>query len=197
MVELPMTAQHWNVEYSGYGKVEFDAKTNQIEIAPKEARTPQSTHATLILSKQILTNTFDLIVEYKNNKALRAGPPNPWEVFWLFFQYQKVHGSNKRTNYVIAKPNGIELGKAFDEVGQSFLKTADYPVASYNQWHQLRIKRNATQLTLYFDNKKVFEWQESNDQEKLFDHLGVIGLYSEDASVTIRKTCLQVTPDGH
>lgn len=190
MREIPLSSQHWNVEYSGFGKIEFDHKTNEILIAPQEARTPQSTHASLVLSKQILTNYFDLIVEYKNNEPLRKTMPNPWEVFWLFFQYQKV-GGQKRTNYAVAKPNGMELGKAFDEVGQTFLKTTDYPKTSFNQWHQLRIKRMGPQLILYFDNKKIFAWQASPDQDRLYDHHGPIGLYSEDASVTIRKLCLQ------
>ncbi len=186
-----MNSQNWTVAYSGYGKIEFDHKTNEILIAPQQARTPQSTHASLVLSNQHVTNNFDVIVEYKNNEPLRTTAPNPWEVFWLFFQYQKGVGPHKTTNYAVAKPNGIELGKAFDEVGQSFLKTVDHPIASFNQWHQLRIKRSGEKLTLYFDNKKIFDWDDKNAKEKLYDHQGPLGLYSEDASVTIRKVCLR------
>lgn len=188
MKEVPLTKHHWLTEYLGYGNVDY-LKSNEIFMSPKRARTPQSTHATLVLSNFTLAENFDLIVEYKNNQALREQTPNPWEVFWLFFQYQKATERQKLTNYVVAKPNGIELGKAFDEEGQEFLKTASSPTASFNEWHQLRVKRENSVVTIYFDEKKALEWKPSDTEQQLFNHEGYVGLYSEDASVTIRKFC--------
>lgn len=190
---IPLSQLNWGVEYSGYGSIEFSQKTNEIFMSPRAARGPQSTHASLIPSKFILNQDYDLFVEYKNNKPLRAESPNPWEVFWLFFQYQKSEGRSKLTNYLMAKPNGIEMGKAFDEDGQTFIKTVDHPKASFNQWHLLRIKKQKDEISVYFDQQKVFDWkapEDSNDQTSLFTHQGQIGLYSEDASVVIRRVCV-------
>ena len=185
--EIALSPQLWQTEYSGYGHVEFSPSINEILMSPKPARSPQSTHASLVLSKFSLPNDFELIVEYKNNQALRSVNPNTWEVFWLFFQYRKEQDGTKSTNYVIAKPNGMELGKAYGEVEQVYVKTVDSPKATFNQWHQLRIKKHQQALKVLFDQQQAFD----TNMQDLFTHEGFIGLYSEDASVTIRKFCIR------
>ena len=183
--EITLSPSNWTVEYSGYGNVEFTSE-QEIDVTPRPARTPQSTHASLVLSKLNLPNNFDVLVEYKNNRALRKNTPNPWEVFWLFFQYQKQDNNSKITNYIVAKTNGVELGKAFGETGQEFIKTVEKPHATFNEWHLLRLNKTDSELLIELDGQKAM----GSSSQGLFQHQGRLGLYSEDAAVTIRKVCL-------
>ncbi len=191
-VELPLNQQNWKTEYEGFGRVTF--ADEQIRMEPKSARTPQSTHASLVLSNLILpAGDFDLYVEYKNELALRETPPNPWELFWILFQYQQGPQQTKVTNYIIAKPNGIELGRASGLVDQTFLKTSEQPRAQFNKWHTLELIRKNSILTVIFDGKKAFDWNDldsTDENKKLFNQTGRIGLYSEDAKVTIKRVCV-------
>lgn len=190
-IEVPLTQEHWKTEYEGFGKVSIDGNSKQIKMSPKAARTPQSTHASLVVSKLALpANEFDVFIEYKNEQTLRNSPPNPWELLWVFFQYQAGPADTKTTNYVVAKANGIELGKAFGHEDQIFLKTSEQPKAAFNKWHTLRLRKRDSKLEVYFDNKLALNWQEQTNAQ-LFNQPGKIGLYSEDASVTIRRVCAQ------
>lgn len=191
--EIPLNQQNWKTEYEGFGRVSYE--DGKIRMEPKSARTPQSTHASLVLSNLILpAGDFDLFVQYKNELALRATPPNPWELFWILFQYQQGPEQTKVTNYIIAKPNGMELGRASGLVDQRFLKTSDEPRAQFNKWHTLQLVRKGPVLTVIFDGKKVFDWNdlESPDENlRLFNQTGRIGLYSEDARVVVKRVCVR------
>ena len=126
-VESMLDQKQWNVAYTGYGRVDFEVKDGKkaVNMEPALARSPQSTHASLVLSKfKLPADSFDLHIQFMNDKPVR-GPAaaNPWETFWLMFQYQPQAKGQKTTNYIAAKPNGIELGTAFGDVGQTFLRT--------------------------------------------------------------------------
>ena len=183
--DIPLTVENWKTEYSGYGKVIY--QDNKIFMAPKEARIPQNTHASLVLSKfKVLSDNFEIVVDYKNVTSLRKVKPNTWEVFWLFFNYVPGADNVKTANYVVAKPNGIELGRAAKLTEQAFIKTAEEPRATFNEWHRLKVHKAGGALKVYFDEVFVFETSE----DQLFTAHGKIGLYTEDASVVIKRVCL-------
>ena len=202
LIEIPLHPQAWTVEYSGYGRVEFAPQKNELWMSPQGARTPQATHASLVLSHfKLDPKSFHVVVEYQNLHPLRTGTANPWEVFWLFFQYQKQPSGLKSTNYVIAKTNGLEMGRASGTNQQDFLKTTDSPKADFNRWHRLELRRSPTQLSVILDDEKAFDWEIPSPAPSgkpsapdLFDQEGQLGLYTEDAEVLIRKVCLRNGP---
>ena len=185
--EIPLTNEYWKTEYDGYGQVVYQPEPQMISMAPQAARNPASTHASLVLSKfDIDSDNFDLLVEYKNVAALREENPNPWEVFWLFFNYVPAVEGQKTTNYVLAKPNGFELGRASQSVDQVFVKTSEEVKASFNEWHTTRVQMQDGVGKFYFNEKYVFDAASS----ALYTAKGKIGLYTEDASVIVKKVCL-------
>ena len=185
---IALSSLYWTEAYDGYGKITFSGGILHLE--PRRARSPQSTHASLVLSKAILpSEKFDILIEYKNSEALRRESPNPWELLWVFFQYQPAGGLEKTTNYVIAKTNGLEIGKAFGEIGQTFLKTDESSRAGFEKWHTLRIQRDGGNLRVQLDAHPPLLWKDS-DSTRLYNQQGGIGLYTEDARVSVRKVCV-------
>lgn len=185
--EIPLTTEYWKTEYDGYGQVVYQPEPQMISMAPQAARNPASTHASLVLSKFDLdSDNFDLLVEYKNVVALREENPNPWEVFWLFFNYVPGVAGNKTTNYVMAKPNGFELGTASQLVDQVFVRTSEEAKASFNEWHTMRVQMQDGIGKFYFNEKFVFDAASS----ALYTAKGKLGLYTEDASVIVKRVCV-------
>lgn len=191
---VPLNPENWTSAYTGYGEISFNDGVAQL--APRAARSPQSTHASLALSKlELPADDFKLQVEYRNIQALRAGPPNPWELLWIFFQYRNGSPNGKTTNYVVAKTNGLEIGKAFGEVDQVFLKTTEAPRANFRDWHLLSIERAGNQLRIQLNAEPAMIWNEesiSSSASRLFHQKGQIGLYTEDARVSVRKVCVSL-----
>lgn len=186
LAEISLSHKNWKTEYTGYGKVVY--RKNMIFMAPKEARIPQSTHASLVLSNfDIVSENFDLVVDYKNDNSLRKQNPNPWEVFWLFFNYVPGANNVKTANYVVAKPNGIEMGRVAGLTDQAFIKTAESPKANFDEWHRLRVHKIDGTLKIYFNEEFVFDVPAN----QIFTAPGKIGLYSEDASVVVKRVCLK------
>lgn len=184
---IPLTAEYWKTEYDGYGAVTYQTDQNLISMAPQAARSPANTHASLVLSKfNIESDNFDLIVEYKNVAALREENPNPWEVFWLFFNYLPGADGTKTTNYVVPKPNGFELGRASQLVDQQFIKTSEDGKAVFNEWHKLRVQVSSGLSKFYFNERYIFDTPSS----ALFTSKGKVGLYTEDAAVEVKRVCL-------
>lgn len=186
--DISLKKDNWINQYPNSGKVSFKEKKNIISMVPKVALVSATTHASLVLSKfDIKSENFDIIVDYKNDRALREKDPNPWEVFWLFFNYVPGLHHTKTTNYVIAKPNGLEVGRAAKEIDQVYVKTSELVSAKFNQWHRLRVQKQGEIVKFYFDKIYIFEVATS----VLFTAPGRIGLYSEDAAVTVKRVCLK------
>ena len=87
-VTVPTTADQWTVVYNGYGSVGFDA----VEGIVMEPQIPAggNTHAALVLAEITETcpiNDFRLTLSATTEEQLRTTNPNPWEVFWIFFNY--------------------------------------------------------------------------------------------------------------
>lgn len=178
--------QDWKIAYPGQGEVSFTAEG--LKLQPASALEPGKTHAALVLSETLpLSRFFEVDLRFQNRRPLRVGAPNPWEVFWLFFNYQTARDGKKKTNYLILKPNGIEVGRATKEVDQVILKTWNEPVIRYGEEHRLRLKRWGTKLIIQADEHPELVYEFIHDSQQPFDQKGQIGLYSEDAEVLIRE----------
>jgi hypothetical protein len=182
-VLLALDAPHWSIPYSGFGSVVFSEK-NELEIGSGRPSKPGDTHGALALSQARLpADGYEIEVVYRLLHQLRSLNPNPWETFWLFFSYRSQN-FGKRTNYVVVKSNGIEVGKAWGMVDQSFSLTRDLPRLSENTWARLRVQVGRFGAARVFFNDELAGELPGN---QLFFQSGQIGLYVEDSLVEVRS----------
>lgn len=189
---IPTTAENWTVVYNGYGSVVFDEEEGII-MEPMAATSAGETHSALVLAKiteECPVADFSLTVEAVTEEQLRSGDPNPWEVFWIFFNYLPS-GDDKTTNYFILKTNGIELGRAFDETGQEFLFTAGGPQLTVGTANTFVLEKTGNLLTVFIDGTEVLNYTGGELPDALYDTPGSIGLYTEDARVKINSVMLE------
>ncbi len=183
---IPLSADRWTTVYNGYGSVSYDAQYG-IVLSPKASTAPSETHAALTLANNLQLRNFRMSITATTERQLRLNsPPNPWEVFWIFFNYTPT-SAGKNTNYFLLKPNGVELGKAFDGVGQTFLHTGPASASAIGASNRYDIEKIGNRITVSINGVKVTDFTGA-----LYDVPGSIGLYSEDARVRI--TNVQVTP---
>lgn len=178
------TLLDWDVPYNGYGAVLFDDATKEIILKPKAAASPDETHAALTLLKyteQYPSSNFKATVDLTTLRQLRTPTPNPWECFWIFFNYTIASDGKKETNYFILKPNGIQLGTAYGEKGENFLATSSSPTLKIGIPNQIVITKQGQHLTILIDGKLVLEYDGTNGLKPLYDVPGYFGLYIEDA----------------
>ncbi len=185
---IPTTEAEWELVYNGFGNVSFcGAEGITMQSAPVR---DGSAHSVLLLAERTRKaplSDFELRAEFMLERQLRTQGPNPWEAFWVFFNYRPV-GAHKETNYLLLKTNGVELGRAFDEKGQRFLKTESRPALALGRWYRLRIRRVGNGLRAEVDGKLALEYSGSlKEPDRLLDAPGRIGLYTEDARVRVRS----------
>jgi hypothetical protein len=170
----------YTIAYDGYGSV---YSTPIVHLSPKQAKSLDVTHAALVIPKLEKSTDFDIEVEYSNDEYLRINnPPNTWEVFWLFFNYTIDPATQKKTcNYFLIKPNGCELGTAYDELGQTFIATTEEPKAELRKKYILRVVKSGVRVQVYVDRKLVMDVTD----QRLYNVAGDFGFYTEDASVTV------------
>lgn len=194
---IPMTPAFWEVIYNGSGKVEFERQTRELLLVPKVPEVPEQTFAALVVLKQLQLNPvqdFVVRLEVSTEKQLRVGTaPNDWEVFWFFSNYRRSEKGTKEANYFILKPkSGVELGLVFDEVGQTFLKTAATPQLKIPAKNEplkeelIFIKRGAS-FRAYRNQYLIMDYKDGDATSRLFTHGGTFGLYSEDAQVRVHS----------
>ncbi len=186
-----MTAEDWDVVSNGFGSVSFDPVTGII-LEPKAATDPAETHASLLLSKfteQSPLANFKITIKASTDQQLRTPAPNPWECFWIFFNYTTGSNGKKVTNYFAFKTNGIELGTAYDEAGQTFLATSGTPTLQIGVSNEMSLTKQGQQLQVSIDGKIVMTYDGSG--LPLIDTKGSIGLYTEDAKVHISSILIQ------
>lgn len=180
---IKLNKNNWEVAYDGYGEVKFD---EGLKLMPKSALEKDKTHAALVLTKEMISaKKFAIRINYANEKQLRSPAANPWEVFWLFFNYKKGTKSDKNTNYFIFKPNGTELGTAWGQVEQSFLSSDETAKAKVGETYELKLFRINDNVQAYINGKSVMNYKDK--ENKLINQDGQIGLYTEDAQVKIKK----------
>lgn len=131
------------------------------------------------------TTNFVVQFEFKVLKQNRVTNPNPWESFWFFWSYNKEPNQKKRTNYLAFKTNGLELGRAYDEVGQTFIWTDEASKIEINRWYKVNLNFSNLQLTISLDDKNIAV--PADLLLKTYQNPGRIGLYSEDSDVDIKN----------
>ena len=170
----------YTVEYTGYGSVH---ETQALHLVPKQAKSLNVTHAALALPKIEKSTDFDVTVVFSNDEQLRQNnPPNTWEVFWLFFNYKiNANTGKKDCNYFILKPNGCELGTAYEELGQTFIATTNEPKNEMMRKYTLRMVKIGKRVQVYLDHKLIMD----STDERYYDMEGDLGFYTEDAHVVV------------
>lgn len=207
---VPLSADAWDVVTTGYGEVNFD---NGITITPK-IPTDGDVHSALLLLKQTETcpvKDFALTVHATTVKQFQS-TPEPWEVFWIFFNYRplaelaapgapealyRTQPDGKITNYFIEKTNGIELGTAYGEFGQNFLKTLSSPQLKLGDETEYAIRFEKGALTVAINGVPALTYPAAGETSLLEIDPGSIGLYAEDSLVLVKKvgfTSLDETP---
>lgn len=192
ILDLPFTAPNWDILWTGYGFVNFSS-TNGILMQPMSVTTgSNNTYSTLILSTQtewMPVRDFQISIQVATEQQLRTPTPNPWETFWLFFNYNSnPSNSTKTTNYFLLNTHGPELGTAFDSVGQTFLATPTGPSLTLGKMQTIQLTKIRTQVFVSVDGVPAISYTGSG----IYDVPGSIGLYTEDARVHIYS--VKLTP---
>ncbi len=205
LISIPLAIENWDVVYSGYGPpVVFNNEGMLFQpVAPTATR---PTSAALILSQaseQCPLQNFRLKVTATTKQQLRATNPNAWEVFWIVTNYQPQPNNTKTMNYFIMKPaspwqafpGGVELGYAYDDVGQTFLATPLVPILTINQPNTFEIVKQGLRYQVWVDGQLSVDYTDSGLLPNGLSNLpGAIGAYTEDARVNVSSFEIQPLP---
>jgi hypothetical protein len=190
MKSLELNKTNWRTVYTGENPTSgVMYGGNGITLAPKSpaANNINETHACLVVSsvhERAPLQNFEVSFYVKTLKQTRPLKAKPWECFWFLFNYTIDEQTKKKTcNYFILKPNGVELGAAYSDVGQKFIASASSPRLVFNHNTRYYVKKSGHNLYVSVDGLKVL----SGSYPGLYDHSGTFGLYCEDAIVTVSK----------
>ncbi|MER7849083.1 calcium-binding protein [Kitasatospora sp. NPDC096077] len=163
----------WRSVFDGHG--ENLGLPNGLSLSPMPARTPEVTHAGLIVSTRQYRD-MDLRARMRTVAQLRTPTPNPWEVPWLVWAYSDP----EHFYYLVLKPNGWELGKRDPAYpgGQRFLATGPEPFP-VGQWSAVKVTQRGALMEVGVDGRALVSYQ---DPERPY-LAGSIGAYTEDAHV--------------
>lgn len=147
---------------------------------------PGTTHASLVTSN-FTHKDFIIEITAKTLSQLRQPNPNPFEVFWILFNYMIAPNGKKEANYFILKTNGIEIGTMKDELGQTFLSTENNPKLMLGMETVYKLIKRGQKLSVHINNNHVkdFDYSGNPANKQLYNHNGKIGLYSEDSQVLV------------
>lgn len=192
---IPLTASNWTVAYNGFGYVNFSTDGSQVEYAPQVSTTSGDTHAVLVLTNKFDTNpiaNFRATIEVTTVSQLRQNdPPNAWETFWFFFNYKIAGNGKKETNYFTLKPYGYELGTAYNDIDQVFLKTGGSPTLTLGVSNTMVLEMVNGVLTVSIDGTEVFTYDNNIELNPMYIHAGNFGLYCEDAEVKVTSVKIE------
>jgi hypothetical protein len=163
----------WLAVYDGHGRTAY--ADGVITLAPRAARSPDATHAGLVVSMREYEHV-DYVLTMRTVKQLRRPDPNPWEAGWAVWHYR----DNRHFYYFTLKPNGWELGKVDPAYpgGQRFLATGEEP-AGFTQNRRVRVRHIDNRMQVWVDGRPVVTFR---DVERPYPR-GSVGFYSEDAVV--------------
>lgn len=206
-VQIKLESTSFHVAYDGYGLIRFMPGGDLI-FASGISDEKHETHATLLLLKETLLNppkNFRLEIEASTEQQLRVPAPNPWESFWIFFNYidannqqglgLKINQGHKETNYVIHKTNGAELGKAYNDITQEFLVTTTNSPLILGKRNRYELTRLDSKIIFKVNDDIVIDYTIPSPPTppgtKLpYEAPGAIGLYTEDAKIRIHACVL-------
>ena len=172
----------WTTIYNGYGYVQWGQ--GGVTFQPKTSIASDETHAVMILKNNTSLKDFTVKYKAKTNMQLRLNnPPNAWECFWFVFNYLPTPDGFKTANYVVLKPNGVELGTMDSSVGQKFLYTGGTPKLTIGNFNTYELTKVGKNLKLVIDGATIF----NQVFDGLYDQAGTFGLYSEDAACTVES----------
>ncbi len=170
---------HWALGFHGYGEVGVEEVDGDpaLRMTPRVAGSSWMTHAGLVVS---LAEFEDVEVEAvtRTSRQLREGAePNAWEVGWLLWDYV----DNDHFYYLIAKPNGWELGKRDPAYpgNQRFLATGESMTFPVGEDIHLRVRRVGPTIDVWADDVHLVTY---TDDENPYTG-GAVALYTEDADV--------------
>lgn len=179
--------KNWSVASKDARFVDINAGTSVISIKPRRAKEPDDSHSAMVVSRlQLPAEKFGLKVLYENKKALRGKKSNPWEVLWIYFNYRSIPPSSKKANYVVLKPNGLELGRVWGEMDQEILASRKSPDVRYGQPVELLILRDGGEIRVWVDGKLSLSYSEKNEGS-LFSDSAPLALVAEDSHVLVRN----------
>ncbi|MBL7670637.1 MAG: hypothetical protein JNM39_09125 [Bdellovibrionaceae bacterium] len=139
----------------------------------------------LVLPNLHPTYQFEIQLQFKVIRQYRGVGANPWESFWLFWGYNLDGAERKKTNYILFKTNGLEIGKASELTTQEFLWTGPEPKIIVGVWNDLVVAHRESQLFLRLNGQIVK--LDGLELSKLYRYPGRIAFYAEDAKVLVRK----------
>lgn len=177
LTNIPLDGNGFTTVSTGSGTVGYSGGV--LTMTPATATNPSETYGPWVVYDTPVRD-FLLSVTATTVSQLRQGSsPNAWERFWLFFNYT-VPVATKETNYILTKTNGLELGTAYDEVGQTFLDTPSTPTLAIGVTSTWLLRKEGN--TIWFNQDGGVTYQFTGD---IYDVSGKIGFYSEDAIVTV------------
>lgn len=179
--EISTEAKDWHEVYNGYGS-NFFHPDEGVVLEPKPAHSRSETHANLVLVRKTEIHPlkdFVLTAQISTERQLRTPKPNPWEVLWFFFNCQPGPNEALKTNYFMIKPNGIEIGKAFNHVKQKILLTRDQPRLVLGKTYSITLIKVGTHIDALVDGIPILST--AAHSLPIIDSPGAIGIYTEDA----------------
>jgi hypothetical protein len=181
----PVNHSNWQIQYHA---VQQPGKFYLNPPAPPfgSSSAPGTTHASLVTSN-FTCRDFIIEITAKTLSQLRQPNPNPFEVFWILFNYVIAPNGKKEANYFILKTNGIEIGTMKDELGQTFLSTENNPKLMLGMDTRYKLIKRGQKLSVYINNNHVkdFDYSGNPANKQLYHHNGKIGLYSEDSQALV------------
>jgi cellulose synthase/poly-beta-1,6-N-acetylglucosamine synthase-like glycosyltransferase len=172
--------QPWLTAFNGYGTtaVSGSGTATTISLTPATTRTPQVTHAALVVSTDWYSD-FAATVRLRTLRQLRNGPaghPHQWEVAWLIWHYD----SNQRFYALTLEANGWVLSKQDPAYpgGERFLASGPTPRFRVGAWHRVGVVQVGDQITVTADGRPLSQF---TDTQRPYLN-GAFGVYSEDAA---------------
>lgn len=188
------TPGRWTGVYTG-GELGIEVDGSLVHYQKTQtSRRRGETHADMVVSSDVLDGDLDVQLRIKTVAQLRRGSaPNPWEVAWFGWGYQR----SEQFYYFIGKPNGWELGKSDDSKrdprgpdcdwpayrncryrgAQRFLATGSKPKFPVGTWYQLRVVQTGSTIEIFVDGEKLTTFV---DGDNVLSG-GRLVLYNEDS----------------
>ena len=184
----------WLPVFNGYGhtSVTGSGTAALIGLSPAQARTPQATHAALVISAEGYGD-FVATLHLRTLRQLRqgaAGTPNPWEVAWVTWHYT----SNQRFYALTLEAHGWVLSKQDPAYpgGERFLASGDTPRFRVGAAHSVGIVQIGRQISVSADGQLLTRF---TDMQRPYLH-GAFGVYTEDADAQFSHIRLHTLPAG-
>ncbi|MFK8908091.1 calcium-binding protein [Streptomyces sp. YS-3] len=166
----------WRSVFNGHGV--NTGTDDALELTPKAATGPGTTHAGLVVSRAVYGDV-GYEARMRTVEQLRTPAPNTWEVAWLVWAYTDP----EHFYYITLKPNGWELGKRDPAYpgGQRFLATGERPFP-VGAWYTVQVQQRGGHLRVAVDTAGLADF---TDTERPYLQ-GALGAYTEDARVEFR-----------